>query len=531
MLPILTAEEMNRTDRTAIERLHTGETRLMELAGREASRIIRKSFGAQESGLEGLAFLIVCGKGNNGGDGFVLARHLLNLGADVDLILIYPSETLSELNREGLTIVEAYAADIERIRIFKSHDEALPFVAERQYDGIVDAILGTGLRLRTEGDELKNPVKQAVELINSTRERNPAITISLDLPSGLDATSGLASSPAVQADLTVCMAYLKTGFLFNSGPALSGELHIAEISIPEFLVRHAACHLTDREFAVEHFLLRNPDGAKHKNGKLFVIAGSQNNKSSMLGASMLAAKAAINTGAGYVCVSLPPELAGPLHTYAPSATVTGREIESLLEKASWADAIVMGCGLGREAETISLVQKLLAEPVVASKKLVLDADALFALSHGGFSLDTLNFHDILLTPHTGEFSRLTGLSVNEIQTDPLETIRRFSAKNKVNLLLKGNPTCIADPSGRVLINNSGTEALSVAGTGDVLSGMIGALAAKGIDTFHAGGAAAWFHGRAGDLANDVSSLVSSEDVLQAIHAAIREAFDIEELPE
>ena len=528
MLPILTAKEMSGADRAAIELLQTGESRLMELAGREASRVIRESFALEENDLEGLAFLIVCGKGNNGGDGFVLARHLLNLGAEIDLLLIYSSETLSELNREGLAIIEAYAANTESIRIFKSHDEALPFVTERRYDGIVDAILGTGLLLKAEKDELKNPVKQAVELVNSIRERSSSITISLDLPSGLDATSGFASSPAVQADLTVCMAYPKTGLFFNSGPALSGELHIAEISIPEFLVRQSKCRLIDKEFAADNFLLRDPGSAKHKNGKLLLIAGSRNSRSSMLGASLLAAKAAINTGAGYVCVSLPTELSGPLHSFAPSATVTGRNIETLLEKASWADAIVMGCGLGREKETVELLHRLLADPVVASKKIILDADALFALSHEGFSLDTLNFHDILLTPHTGEFSRLTGLSVDKIQADPLETVRMFSAKNKANLLLKGNPTCIAQPSGTVLINNSGTEALSAAGTGDVLSGMIGALAAKGIDTFHAGGAAAWFHGRAGDLANDISSLVSSEDVLHAIPEAISEVFFAEE---
>lgn len=531
MQPILTAKEMSRADKAAIEQLHTDESRLMELAGREASRIIRKCFAAEETGLDGFAFLIVCGKGNNGGDGFVLARHLINLGAVVDLILVYPPETFSALNRKGLAILEAYSANTESIRIFKSHEEALPFVAERHYNGIVDAILGTGLNLKTEGDALKTPVKHAAELVNSIHERSQAVTVSLDLPSGLDATTGYASSPVVHADVTISMAYLKTGFFFNSGPGVCGDVHIAEISIPEFLVRQSKCHLIDKEFASDNFLLRDPGEAKHNNGKLLVIAGSQHNESSMLGACLLATKAAVNSGAGYVCVSLPVELAGPLHTYVPSATVIGRDFGSLREKASWADAIVMGCGLGREKETISLVQKLLTDPVVVSKKLILDADALFALSQNGFSLDKQNFQDILLTPHAGEFSRLTGLTVDEIMANPLDAARGFSAKNKVNLLLKGNPTCIVQPSGDVLINNTGTEALSTAGTGDVLSGMIGAFAAKGIDTFHAGGAAAWFHGRAGDLASDVSSLVSSEDVLGAIPAAIGEAFDIEELPE
>lgn len=531
MRPVLTAEEMSRADRAAIELLHTDESRLMELAGREAARIIRESFDKRDEGFGERAFLIVCGKGNNGGDGFVLARHLLNLGAAVDLVLLYPPENLAALNRDGLAIVDAYGAHTDKVRIFNGHDEALPFVAETRYDGIVDAVLGTGLSLKAEGDALKDPVKQAVALINSIRERSSAATIALDLPSGLDATRGFASSPAVNADLTICMAYLKTGFFLNSGPELSGEIHIAEISIPKFLVSNCGCHLTDREFASENFILRPPDGAKHNNGKLLIIAGSQNCNSSMLGASLLAAKAATATGAGYVCVSLPPELAGPLHTYAPSATVTGRDYEPIIEKASWADAIVMGCGLGRAPGTISLLHQLLADPVVASKKLVLDADALFAVSQSGFSLEKHDFRDTLLTPHAGEFSRLANLPAAEIQVDRLGIIRRFTAANNVNLLLKGSPTCIACPSGDILINNSGTEALSTAGTGDVLAGMIGALAAKGLDTFNAGAVAAWFHGRAGDLASTVSSLVSSEDVLHSIPDAIKEIFAVEELPE
>jgi len=529
MLPILTAGEMSRADHAAIELLHTDGPRLMELAGREASRIIAQTFDTTgREGLHELDFLLFCGKGNNGGDGFVLARHLINLGASVDLILLYPPENLAEINRDGLTIVQAYRNHTEKLRIFNDLDEAMPFITEREYDGIVDALLGTGLRLKRDGEPLKPPLKQAVELINTLREQSPAVTIALDLPSGLDATSGFALQPAVMADMTVCMAYMKTGFFLNSGPALAGEIHVAEISIPPFLVENCTCHLTDEDFAAEQFTLRDADGAKHRNGKLLVIAGSSNSRSSMLGASLLTAKAAINTGAGYVCVSLPPELSGPLHTYVPSATVTGREYESLLEKAAWADAIVIGCGLGREKETIDLLHRLLADPVVASKKLVLDADALYALSQNGFSLAEHEYTDTLLTPHTGEFSRLTGLSLDAIHTDPLDAVRSFSSANKVNLLLKGNPTVIASPSGDLLINNSGTEALSTAGTGDVLAGMIGALAAKGTDTFHAGAAAAWFHGRAGDLANDVSSLVSSEDVLNAISKAIGEIFFAEE---
>ncbi len=528
MQPVLTTGQMNRADRDTVTLLHTDEIRLMELAGREAARIIGDLFSEEGNPLDSRSFLVVCGKGNNGGDGFVLARHLVNLGAAVDIVLTGPSDALSSLNRGGLSILEAYAAHTERLRIFKSLEEAHPHVTESSYDGLVDSLLGTGFRLEKEGEPLKNPVRSAVELINSIRERSAAILIALDVPSGLDATTGFSATPSIHADVTVCMAYLKTGFFFHSGPRQCGDIHVAEISIPEFILQDISCHLTDLDYAAEHFHLRDPGGAKHTNGKLLVIAGSVNEHSSMLGAALLTTKAAVKTGAGYVCTSMPTDFAAPLHTLVPSATVIGRDRDTLLEKAAWADAIVIGCGLGRDSDTIDLFRDLLTDPLVASKKLILDADALFALTCGGFALDALDFRDILLTPHAGEFSRMTGLTLDEILASPLERVREYAARHHVNVLLKGGPTCLADPSGNVLINNTGTEALSTAGSGDVLSGMIAALAAKGTDTFNAGGAGAWLHGRAGDLSKDISSLVSSEDILNAIPEAVSEIFHIEE---
>jgi len=529
MEPILTAEEMARADRAAIERLHTGETRLMELAGREASIILARHITGTDGGsLEGFRFLVVCGKGNNGGDGFVLARHLVNREATVDVVLLYPSESLGPLNREGLAILEAYASRLDTLTIYPSHGEALPFVAETAYDAVIDAVLGTGLRIDAGGAELRRPVKDGIELVNSIRERTDAVTVAIDLPSGLDATSGQAAIPSVTADLTVAMACRKTGFYFRSGPELCGEVETAEISIPPFLVEDCACHLTDSAFASETFTLREPASAKHTNGKVLVIAGSMSATASMTGAAMLAVRAAISCGAGYVCASLPEGAAASLHVVAPSATVVGRDMEAIREKAAWADAILIGCGLGRSPETVEWIGRLLDMPEIREKKLVLDADALYAIASAGIGLAEKGLSDALLTPHAGEFARLCGQTVEEIAGNPLEQVREYSATQRVNLLLKGRPTLVAAPSGDVLLNDSGTEALATAGSGDVLSGMIAALAAKGADTFSAGAAAAWFHGRAGDLANDISSLVSSEDVLRAIPEAIAEVFFAEE---
>jgi ADP-dependent NAD(P)H-hydrate dehydratase / NAD(P)H-hydrate epimerase len=527
MLPVLTTHEMQMADRKAVDQLHIGETRLMELAGHECVRIIRETLRLES--YAGTSFLVVCGKGNNGGDGFVIARHLLNLEASVDLILLYPDSLLQGINREGLAILEAYTEHNANLRIFKSYGEAQPFVAESHYDALIDAISGTGLRLTEKEKPLASPLNEGIELINTLRERTNALTIAVDVPSGLDATSGFSSIPSIRADVTVTMAFLKTGFYLNDGPDRCGEIHVAEISIPRFLVESSSSALlTDREFAAEHFNLRASASAKHTNGKVLIIAGSQSEAASMLGAAILSVKAAVKTGAGYICLSVPLSLAGAVHSAIPEVVVIARDIATIAEKASWADVILIGCGLGRDKSAIDFMAELLDCSDITAKKMILDADAIYALSRIGISDALSRCSDVVLTPHFGEFSRLCDLSIEKIASDPIETAKNFARQYGVTLLLKGNPTIIAGSNGQVLLNTSGTEALATAGSGDALSGMISALAAKGADLFNAAGAAAWFHGRAGDLAHDVSSLVSSGMVIDAIPQAIQEIFETEE---
>ena len=526
MLPVVTAIEMQKADKAAIELLHIGEARLMELAGRECLRLTQETL--QRESLADTSFLILCGKGNNGGDGFVLARHLLNHAASVDLVLLYPQSVLQGVNREGFAILQAYEEHLTNLRIFTSIDEARPFLDESRYDVLVDAMTGTGFRLGKPGIELAPPLSDGIELLNTLRGERAAMTISLDIPSGLDASTGGSSTPTIQADVTITMAFLKRGFYLNDGPNCSGEVHVAEISIPRFLVEPSSCLLIDQEFAAEQFILREPSSAKHTNGKVLIIAGSQTANTSMVGAAILSAKAAIKTGAGYVCVSLPLTLAGTMHLAVPEAVVIGRDKTAILEKARWADVILIGCGIGRDEETIVLVKELLATPDITEKKLILDADALFTLSAIGLPDALFQCRNALLTPHYGEFSRLTNIPSEEIAYDPIETAQLFARQHGINVLLKGNPTVIAAEDGPTLLNTSGTEALATAGSGDVLSGMIAALAAKGADLINAAAAAAWFHGRAGDLASDVASLVSSGMVVDAIPQAIGEIFERKE---
>ncbi|NTV01432.1 MAG: NAD(P)H-hydrate dehydratase [Chlorobiaceae bacterium] len=526
MKPVLTAREMAMADRSAIEELRTGQTRLMELAGRETARIVAGQFNA-DGNLDGLSFLVVCGKGSNGGDGFVAARHLLNLGAEVDVVPVWPESELSGVNLEGLNILKAYRLYHEGLRIFSGLDEALPLVHERCYDAVLDALFGTGFRSIPDNNGIEELARGAIELINSLNDTTGAVTIAIDLPSGLDATSGIAAVPCVKADQTITMAFLKTGFFQNDGPAMCGDVQVAEISIPQFLVEPFSCMIVDETFAAESYLLRDPSSAKHLNGKVLVVAGSAEGGSSMLGAAMLCSAAAVKAGAGYVCASLPPGHAAAMHGFAPEVVVIGRDREELLEKARWADAIVIGCGLGRSAASQDIVEELLRHPEVTAKKLVLDADALFAIAERGIFDEPHGLDDAVVTPHAGECSRLSGLTPEEVMASPLDLSRTLASNLNVNLLLKGRPTFVASPAGTVLISDSGTESLATAGSGDVLAGMIGALAAKGLDTFDAAAAGAWLHGRAGDLACDVSSLVSATDVIAAIPRAVMELFEEE----
>lgn len=526
MRPVVTAAQMAAADKAAIEDLQIGQIRLMELAGARAAEIVRGKFGAGR--LDGCSFLIVCGRGNNGGDGFVLARHLLNSGANVDLVLLYPRSELSDLNRNALEILDAYQTRTDKLRLFGSVAEALPSATDTTYDALVDAVLGTGLNIVGALHPLRPPASEGIELLSSISAAHSGTPLfALDVPSGLDATTGMSAMPAVTADITIAMAFSKTGFFFNDGPKRCGDIRTAEISIPEYLLDRSICRLTDREFASKQFILRDPMGAKHMNGKVLVIAGSHSGHSSMLGAAMLSVKAALKTGAGYVCAAIPTAGAGALNTVAPEAVVIGREMDGVLERVAWADTTLIGCGMGRQPDTVEWIRKLLRNPVLTGKKLVLDADALYAVAGTTILQDHLEGENTILTPHYGEFSLLSGIAPENVGEHPLACAAEFSQRNKVCLLLKGRPSVLADSAGTLMINDTGTEALSTAGSGDILAGMIAALASKGAGMLEAGAAAAWFHGRAGDLADEVSSLVSAEDILRAIPAAIHESFDPE----
>ncbi len=546
MRKVLTAQEMREVDYDAVVKLRITEKQLMELAGKESCNILLQKYG----NLAGKSFLLLCGKGNNGGDGIVLSRHLVNAGAKVDLVYLCPTSLLKQDGAATLKILSQYMSYTDRLRAVEA-DEMIPaFVIETKYDFVIDAILGTGYK-RTDHPrgikrrEENNPflpkiseealtepaplpvelqqelrpalsplIKDAILLINEKGASEGATVIAIDIPTGVDGTSGEVDEVAVEADLTIALGFLKTGFFFGKGRECAGEVVVADISIPEFLTKDEHCNLIDEEFVGAHLPLRLPNSAKHENGKVLAIVGSQTEQSSMMGAALMAIRAAVKMGAGYVCASVPPSAFNTVHLAIPEAVLIGQDEKQIYERARWADAILIGCGLGRTPERQAFIARLLTAPDFQDKKLVIDADALYTIAELGL-LEQLKLSQALLTPHLGEFERLTGIDAEEVDADRLYFVREFVKRYAVGLLLKGAPTLIA-ANGKLYLNNTGTAALATAGTGDVLAGMIVSLAAQGLAIDVAAAIAAYLHGEAGKTAEEEVGMVSATDVLRAL---------------
>ncbi|MDW8465578.1 MAG: NAD(P)H-hydrate dehydratase [Chloroherpetonaceae bacterium] len=546
MQKVLTAQEMREVDYDAVVKLRITEKQLMELAGKESCNILLQKYG----NLAGKSFLILAGKGNNGGDGIVLARHLVNAGAKVDLVYLCQTALLKQDGAATLRILSQYVSYTDQLRAIEA-DEMIPaFVIETKYDFVVDAILGTGYRRSShpkgiQRREANNPflpkiseealaepapqpvelqqelrpslsplIKEAILLINEKRATEGATVIALNIPTGIDGTTGEADEVAVEADLTIALGFLKTGFFFGKGRQCAGEVVVADISIPKFLTKPEHCNLVNEAFVASHLPVRLPQSAKHENGKVLAVVGSQSEEHSMMGAALMSIRAAVKMGAGYVCAAVPPSAFNTVHLAIPEAVLISQSEEQICERARWADAILIGCGLGRTPERQALIARLLTSPDFQDKKLVIDADALYAIAELGL-LGQLQLSNAILTPHLGEFERLTGVAAEEVSTDKLYYAREFAKQYSLGLLLKGAPTLIV-AQGHCYLSNSGTAALATAGTGDVLAGMIVSLAAQGLSIDVAAACAAYLHGEAGKTAEEAVGMVSATDVLRAL---------------
>jgi hydroxyethylthiazole kinase-like uncharacterized protein yjeF len=496
MKPVLTPAQAMELDRAAQARgIPAGA--LMERAGRAVAQAAVDLLG----GTYGRRAVVVCGKGNNGGDGLVAARHLARWGMAVAVVTIEVPEDLRE----------PAATNLERLR---GETTARILTADRlphelaRADVAVDAIFGTGFRGMPE-DEWATAIGE----LNAS----DAPIVAVDIPSGVDGTSGAVVGDAVAAELTVTFGAAKTGAVLLPGAERAGSLRVVDIGFPDDLL-HTDLFLTEPQDVADVLPRREADTHKRASGVLTIVAGSR----AMTGAPRLMAEAAGRMGAGLVVVAVPAEIlpivqAGlteavfvGLPTTTDGTVATGA-VEQLVERLADADALAIGPGMTTHAETAGAVRAIVARSPVP---VVLDADGLNAFTGEAEAIADRR-SDVVLTPHVGEFGRLTGVKARDLGADRIGHVRRLAAQADAVALLKGSRTLIAAPDGRTRINLTGSPVLATAGSGDVLTGAIGALLARGLGSLNAAVAGAYLHGLAGSLAG----LVRDEGTLASDVAA------------
>lgn len=513
MQTVFSVAEMRALDRRAIADLGVPGATLMENAGRGAARAIARAAGVLGLPRRGARLVVVCGKGGNGGDGFVVARHLKRAGHRVEVFLAAP---VTELTGDpAAKYRELVRAGIKPRAI---EDDAVMAPALARADLVVDALLGTGAR-----GAPAPLVARAIERVNAAGRP----VVALDIPSGLPGDGEAPDGPVVRAALTTTFAGLKRGLVSGRGPEYVGRLEVVDIGIPSAEVgRGISTFLLERTDIAPLFPPRARDAHKGMYGHVLVVAGSVGKS----GAAALAARAAMRAGAGLVTVATPasvqPVVASlileamslPLpETDALTVALAGGP--QIVEQAAQRDAVAIGPGLGLHEDTLALVRDLTR---ALGRPTVLDADALTALAG---HLDVLRAARgaRVLTPHPGEMARLLGVKTDDVQRDRIGVARQFATAHGVHLVLKGATSVVASPDGRVLLNPTGNPGMASGGTGDVLTGILGAFLARGLAPVDALAAAVWLHGLAGDIAAEYTgqeALVAS-DVIEALP----EAFD------
>jgi NAD(P)H-hydrate epimerase len=499
LTPLPDAEQQRAADTWAIEERGIPGAELMERAGAGLAALVQVRAPSGR-------VVVVCGKGNNGGDGLVVARRLREAGREVSVLLLADPD---ELRGDA-------AANLKRLP--GPAPEA--FSAERlaQARAIVDAILGTGF----EG-EPREPAAGAIEAINQAADQG-AVVVACDVPSGVNASTGETTGAAVRAAATATFHAAKPGLWIAPGKSCSGDVRVIDIGIPPGAPQTAEIGLID-EAVLQRIPRRGRESTKFAAGSVLVCGGS----TGLTGAPSMASEAAMRAGAGYVTVLVPrslnlvfeQRLVEVMSVPLPDAdgALTREAADTVRGRAERAGALVLGPGIGREDETMELVRELASGIEIP---LLLDADGLFAHAE---RLENLVGRPAptVLTPHAGELGRLLGRDSKDIERRRLACAREAAAQSQAIVVLKGDDTIVAEPAGRAAVNRGGASALATAGTGDVLSGVVAAMLAKRMDPFEAACAGVLLHARAGQLAAHRigSEGVIASDVIEALPAAHR----------
>jgi ADP-dependent NAD(P)H-hydrate dehydratase / NAD(P)H-hydrate epimerase len=510
--PIFTAAEMRALDARAIRELGIPGGRLMDAAGSGAAGLIARWL----TPIRGRHVVVVCGKGNNGGDGFVVARRLRARGAVVQVFLTARRE---EVQGDAAEALAGWRGRVEAIDA--GPDPGALVRALERADVVVDALLGTGLTGPARGQ-----VAVAIEAINEAGRRGVPV-LALDLPSGLGSDGGALLGPTVKATRTITFAGLKRSLLLHPAAANAGPVDVVDIGVPATeVVRGITTWRLEGADVRRHFPPREADAHKGRFGHLLIVAGSLGKT----GAAVLAGRAALRSGVGLCTIAAPasqqPIVAAQVPEYMTEAlpetaagTLALAAREGILELAHRTDAVALGPGLSLHPETQELARALIVE---VERPLVADADALSALA-GHLDLLRRVLGPRALTPHPGEMARMLGVGIDLVQGDRLEITRSFGRDHRLGLALKGAGTVIAGSDGRVAVNPTGNPGMAKGGSGDVLTGIVGALLARGLDPVAALEAGCYLHGLAGDLtaAEQGEVAMIAGDIIEKLPAALQ----------
>jgi NAD(P)H-hydrate epimerase len=488
-MKVLTSAQMKEIDRTAIKDLGIIGPILMENAGLQIAMEIMDCF----PDINYEEIVIVAGKGNNGGDGFVVARHLYNQGCRPHVLLLAKVKELGGDAALNAGIAHGIGVKISETPTEKEwhvHKKAL-----KKATIVLDAVFGTGLTKPARGFYAK-----VIEDINASE----AYTIAVDIPSGLSSDSFQIIGPCVEADLTITLAAPKIAHVFPPAEEIVGELVVADISIPPEIFEDDRwkLELVEEEQIIPYFQPRHRDAHKGNYGHLFILSGSLGKT----GASVLAGKAALKLGAGLVTIGTPQsclpivaramvELMTEPLPETTKKTFSVDALERSLQLLQDKDALLLGPGISTHPSTTEFVKNLLPRIKVP---MVLDADALNILAEEADLLKSLK-KTAIVTPHPGEFARLLNLSTKEVVEKKLELAPQFAQEYHVHLVLKGYRTLVCTPDGKTYINPTGNPGMATAGSGDVLSGMIASMIIQENDPLLATLAAVFVHGLSGDI--------------------------------
>jgi len=510
VIKLVSGSQMGQIDRYTIEEIGIDGVVLMEQAGRRVTEEIFAYYPDLKRAV------VLAGKGNNGGDGFVISRLLAERGVEVETYLLGTRDDISGDAAVNLKILEELGYTVTEVTTAAGVEKLKPKL--QQTEVLVDALLGTGIK-----GKLRGLFPNLIDLVNEVSTTVTAV----DIPSGVEADSGIVREMAVQADQTVTFALPKLGLLLYPGAKYVGQLKIVDIGIPEQSIaqQKIETNLITADLAARLLPLRDDNSHKGDYGKILLVAGS----TGMTGAAVLTARSCLKMGSGLVTVGVPSSLNSILEnklvevmTYPLSQTESGNlgngAFNEIKELISARDVLAIGPGLGTNYEVVAIINQLLTD---LDKTIILDADGINNIDNLKLLKERTN--PTILTPHPGEMSRLIDQPIEEIEANRIKVARDFASEYGVVLVLKGSRTVIATPTGEIYLNYSGNSALATGGSGDVLTGLVTSLVGQGLTPANASVLAVYLHGLAAEIGSEdltKYSLVPS-DVINYLPEAIK----------